>query len=375
MDLKYMFDKFNSVIKNPVGVCALMGNIKAESNYNPKNLQNNGNRKLNLTDDEFVRLLDSGKYSKQKFLYDGFGFGLVQWTYWSRKAAFYDYVKKTGKSFGNLDAQISYCLKELKGYSKVWKAVTEGSDLKEISDIILTQYERPADQSDRVKEMRAGYGYEVLNTILVEKTYSRDEIVKLAKSWLGKKESDGSHKEIIDVYNTQNPLPRGYKVTYTDAWCATFVTALAVKLGYTDIFPCECSCNKMIELAKNMGIWNETDSYIPKPGDLILYDWDDKGNGDNEGYADHVGLVEVSTDKSFKVIEGNYSNSVKRCNMNIDGLKIRGFICPAYSEESVDIDKLARDVIAGKYGNGQERKDKLGKLYSKVQKRVNEMLK
>lgn len=374
MSKQHIYERLIKEYKNSYGVAGLMGNIQAESNFKSTNLQQTYEKKLGYTDASYTKAVDDGVY--HNFVRDSAGYGLAQWTYWSRKQALLNFCRSRKVSIGDLDAQIDFMIKEIKGYKAVDKAIRTCQNIREVSDIVLKQYERPANQGTSVQVKRAAYGtavFEEFNKAEV-KDYLASEVVNLAKSWIGKKESDGTHKEIIDVYNKQSPLPRGYKVTYTDAWCATFVTALFVKLGYTDIFPCECSCQKMLELAKKMGIWNETDSYIPKPGDLILYDWDDKGNGDNEGYADHVGLVEVSTDKTFKVIEGNYSNSVKRRNMAVDGLKIRGFICPAYSEEAVDIDKLARDVIAGKYGNGQERKDKLGKLYSKVQKRVNEML-
>ena len=80
------------------------------------------------------------------------------------------------------------------------------------------------------------------------------EMVKLAQSWLGKKESDGSHKMIVDIYNTYKPLPRGTKMQYDWPWCACTVSALAIKLGYTDIVPIEMSCSKLIELAKKKGI-------------------------------------------------------------------------------------------------------------------------
>lgn len=161
---------------------------------------------------------------------------------------------------------------------------------------------------------------------------SRNEVLKLAQSWIGKKESDGSFKFIIDIYNSKTPLPRGYKLKYTDSWCAGTMSALAIKLGYTDIMPVECSCGQMIELAKKMGIWQENDSYIPRPADEILYDWDDNGVGDNTGWPDHIGLVEKVENGIITVIEGNYSNSVKRRNIAINGKYIRGFITPKYDD-------------------------------------------
>jgi hypothetical protein len=167
---------------------------------------------------------------------------------------------------------------------------------------------------------------------------SANSIVSQAKAWLGCNETDGSHREIIDVYNSQRPLPRGYKVKYTDAWCATFVSAVAVNLGYTDIIPPECSCPKMIELLKNIGAWVEDDAYVPNPGDILFYDWQDTGIGDNRGSSDHVGIVEKVSGNTITIIEGNYSNSVKRRTLEANGRYIRGYGVPKYDTEPV-VDK------------------------------------
>lgn len=159
------------------------------------------------------------------------------------------------------------------------------------------------------------------------------EMVKLAQSWIGKKESNGTHKEIIDIYNTYRPLPRGTKMQYDWAWCACTVSALAIKLGYTDIVPIEMSCSRMIALAKNMGIWVETDSITPTPGMFLLYDWDDNGKGENKGDPEHIGIVEKVANGKITVIEGNYGNAVKRRVLDVNGRYIRGYIAPKYDEE------------------------------------------
>ena len=164
---------------------------------------------------------------------------------------------------------------------------------------------------------------------------TRGEIVAQAQSWIGCKESDGTHRQIIDVYNADKPLPRGYKVSYTDAWCATFVTACAIKCGATDIIPKECSCNKMIALLKGLGCWVENDAYVPAPGDLIFYDWEDKGTGDNTGVSDHVGIVEKVSGNTITVIEGNYNDACKRRVLNLNGRYIRGYGVPKYDSEPV----------------------------------------
>lgn len=164
---------------------------------------------------------------------------------------------------------------------------------------------------------------------------TREKIVKQAQAWLGCKESDGTHRQIIDVYNADKPLPRGYKVSYTDAWCATFVTACAIKCGATDIIPKECSCNKMIELFKKLGCFVENDAHIPSPGDIMFYDWDDTGKGDNAGVSDHVGIVEKVSGNTVTVIEGNYSNACKRRTMQVNGRYIRGYGVPKYTAPTI----------------------------------------
>ena len=165
-----------------------------------------------------------------------------------------------------------------------------------------------------------------------------NKVVEQAKAWLGCNEYDGSHKQIIDVYNTHRPLPRGYAVKYTDAWCATFVSAVAVKLGYTDIIPPECGCPQMINLFQKLGAWVENDAYVPNPGDILFYDWQDTGSGDNLGSTDHVGIVEKVEGDTITIIEGNYSNSVKRRSIKVNGKYIRGYGVPKYDTEAV-VDK------------------------------------
>lgn len=160
---------------------------------------------------------------------------------------------------------------------------------------------------------------------------TREKIVALAQSWVGRKESDGSHKYIIDTYNKIKPLPRGYKVRYTDEWCATTIAALAYTLGALDIIPAECSCSKMIELFKSIGSWQENDAYTPKPGDIMFYDWQDSGKGDNTGSPDHVGIVESVSGNQITIIEGNKNEAVSRRYLAINGRYIRGYGIPKYT--------------------------------------------
>lgn len=201
---------------------------------------------------------------------------------------------------------------------------------------------------------------------------TREMIVFQAKKWLGCNEKDGSFKVIIDTYNTQKVLPRNYKMRYTDEWCACFVSSVSIVCGATGIIPTECSCSKMIDAHKKLGTWVENDAYIPAPGDLILYDWQDtSGTKDNTGAVEHIGIVEMVQDGIITIIEGNKGEAVARRKIEVNGKYIRGFIVPKYP---VDIDKLAQEVLDGKWGNGAERKKALGENYEAVQKRVNELV-
>lgn len=165
------------------------------------------------------------------------------------------------------------------------------------------------------------------------------KLIEQAKSWYGRREGNGSHKKIIDVYNSHKPRARDYKVQYTDAWCATFVSACAIATGMTDIIPTECSCNEMIKLCKKKGIWVENENRTPRVGDIIFYDWQDSGKGDNKGSADHVGIVLSVRDGKIGVIEGNYHDAVGIRYISVNGKNIRGFACPKYDSGKPDVPK------------------------------------
>ena len=141
---------------SPAGVAGLMGNLYAESGLNPQNLQNTYEKRLGFTDAEYTAAVDSGKYSN--FVRDSAGYGLAQWTYWSRKEAMLNYARETGASIGDLIMQLDFMYQELKGYVAVFQVLRTARTVKEASDIVLTRYERPADMSSSVKAKRASYG-------------------------------------------------------------------------------------------------------------------------------------------------------------------------------------------------------------------------
>lgn len=148
-----------------VTAAAWLGNLQAESGLKANNLQNSYEKTLGMDDETYTRQVDSGFYSKVNFYSDKAGYGLAQWTYWSRKRNMYEYIiEKLGKSIGDAKAQFEFLLHELQtSYFSLVTKLKQCTTVKGASDLILTEYERPADQSDSVKNKRAEYAQEFFN--------------------------------------------------------------------------------------------------------------------------------------------------------------------------------------------------------------------
>ena len=217
---------------------------------------------------------------------------------------------------------------------------------------------------------------------------SRAKIVAVAKSYIGACGGSSAHADILRYFNSVKP--DGYAAKKSDPWCAEFASACAIqafgKSTAKKYFPLSAACVYIINKAKKLNIWVESDKYIPEAGDWILYDWDDTGKGDNKGQPDHAGIVEYYKSGYIHVIEGNMGSGSGRCGrrkLRIDGLYIRGFVTPDYDRIKVNkkdktVEELAKEVIRGEWGNGAERKERLtaaGYDYNKIQAKVNELMK
>ena len=128
-------------------------------------------------------------------------------------------------------------------------------------------------------------------------------------------------------------MARGYTVTYEDAWCATFDSAVAIQCGLVDIIPTECGCTPQIELFQQMDRWVEDDAYVPLPGDLIYYHWNCEETEDCQKRSDHVGIVVGTKGPFIKVIEGNKDNDVSYRYTMVDAPGIRGYGIPDYESK------------------------------------------
>lgn len=216
-------------------------------------------------------------------------------------------------------------------------------------------------------------------------TVSVNTVLTEARKYLGTVMGTTSHKNIVDKYNATKPLPVGYQVKYTDDWCDTFVSFIGIKTGATDLIGRECGVQRHIDIFKSKGIWIEDGKITPKAGDIVCFNWDDVTQP-NDGWADHIGFVESVSNGVITTIEGNYGRQVKRRTMPVGWGYIRGYARPAYGTSASSggaagkktIETIAKEVINGAWGNGDDRKKKLtaaGYSYDAVQVKVTELLK
>lgn len=155
----------------------------------------------------------------------------------------------------------------------------------------------------------------------------RNDVVAKINSLSG----ESGHKWVVDTYNSITPRPRGYKLQSSDPWCAATVSAVLHACGYDDL--AECSCPVMIQKAKEKGIWVENDAFRPQIGDILMYDWQDTGKGDDLGVADHVGIVTKVNGDTLTVREGNKNGTFGNRTVKINGKNIRGYITPPYEAQ------------------------------------------
>ena len=144
-------------ICNEYGTAGLIGNLYGESRFHPDNLQDSFEKRLGMNDAQYTAAIDNGSYAKDKFIHDAAGYGLAQWTFWSRKENLYNF--KAGRSIADLDMQLDFIWWELtNGYKSVLKSLQNATNIYDAAGIVLRQYERPADQSEAVQKARTEYG-------------------------------------------------------------------------------------------------------------------------------------------------------------------------------------------------------------------------
>lgn len=353
------------------GAAGLMGNLYAESGLKSTNLQNSYEKKLGLSDDDYTAQVDSGFYTD--FVHDSAGYGLAQWTFWSRKQALLAFAMSSGKSIGDLEMQLDFLWKELsESYSSLLKLLFSASTVRAASDAVLVQFERPADQSETAKARRASYGQKYYDqyagkgeTMSTANTGSAvDRLLATARAEIGYIEKE-TNAQLDDKTanagdNNWNKYARdldalgivynGRKNGY--AWCDVFtdwcfIHTFGLEMGMRLLCQAEkglgAGCTYSANYYKQKGQFHTSN---PQPGDQIFFTDD----GGKTMY--HTGIVEKVSGGRVYTIEGNTSSlpgvvanggCVRDKNYPLNAKYIGGYGRPDFSIVEEDDDMMTQE--------------------------------
>lgn len=246
---------------------------------------------------------------------------------------FCEYVEKQGYRAGiyaNLDYYRTMYDKELIGKYVFWLADYSGSpDV----DCAYHQYTSGGKVPGINGNVDMNYCYVSEEKEVTKTGVTAQDYLNVWRSWLGFSEANGKFKQIIDLYNSVKPLPRGYAVQYSDEWCDTTVSAAAIASNAVDLIGRECGCEEHVKIFKALGIWIEDGTITPEPGYIIVYNWD-TDTQPNDGYSDHIGAVEFVINGQITCMEGNKGETVARRVLSVGNGYIRGYAAPKFAKSS-----------------------------------------
>ena len=311
---------------NDFGIAGVLGNLFAESGLNPRNLQNTYEKKFGMTDQQYTDAVDNGTYAN--FVHDKAGYGLCQWTYWSRKQNLLNFAKTRKVSIGDEEMQLEFFYKELStSYPAVLSVLKTATSVLEASNVMLLNYERPADQSKTVQNKRFNYSQNYFNNFLILDDKNGDDTLtavnklietarkekgyleKASNSQLDSKTANPGKnnwtkyaRDLDKIGNIYNGKKNGYSWCdiFVD-WCfiVTFGVDLAMKLLCQSYNGLGAGCTYSAQYYINKGQFYKT----PHVGDQIFF----TNNGGKTSC--HTGIVIGVDNKKVYTIEGNTSSS------------------------------------------------------------------
>ena len=329
------------------GVAAVMGNLNAESGLSPTNLQNSYESKLG-SDSEYTAKVDNGSYTN--FVHDSAGYGLAQWTFWSRKQNLLNFAKAQGKSIGDLEMQLDFLWKELsEGYKALVQTLKIATDILSASTAFLTQFERPANMGASAQNTRASYGQKYYDTYAKE-VNSKMELT--AKNLIAIAAAEVGYREKASNSQLDDPTANAGASDWTKyardlhaagyyngnkngyAWCDVFVDWCFYMLAGKDAKkaqeiecqtgPLGAGCTYSLQYYQQQGRFFTEN---PQPGDQIFFQ--------QNGSICHTGIVESVSGNVIVTIEGNASDRVMRINRKMHDGYTYGFGRPKYTGAAV----------------------------------------
>lgn len=338
---------------SPAGVAGIMGNLNAESALKANNLEDRVERRLGMTDAQYTKAVDNGSYAN--FAKDGGGYGLAQWTYHTRKAALKAHADARKVSIADVEMQLDFLMKELsESYGGLLNTLKTATSVKTASDAFLTQFERPANVGEAVKEQRAGFSQSYFNKYAGTGTaaalstgssgprYTAKKLIAIAAAEIGyhEKASNSSldDKAANSGSNNWTKFARdlaaagyynGSKNGY--AWCDVFVDWCFFRLtekNATKAQEIECqtgplgaSCLYSRQYYQQQGRLSTT----PQPGDQVFFQ--------QGGNIVHTGIVEAVNGNTITTIEGNSSDQVARRSYSLGNSYVKDFGHPKFDTE------------------------------------------
>lgn len=357
------------------GIAGLMGNLYAESCLIPTNLQNSYEKKLGYTDAAYTAAVDSGEY--RNFVKDSAGYGLAQWTYWSRKENLLAFAKKENKSIGDLEMQLDFLWKELSGgYRAILAALKDAKTVREASDSVMVNFERPSDQSETAKTRRASFGQKYFDKYgstpqkgvsTMGKCYA-SSVIAVAQGEIGYKEkasnSQLDSKTANAGHNNYTKYARDFDEKYPKwyngkkngfEWCDMFVDwCFLTAFGYEAALrllcqperSCGAGCTWSAKYYKQKGQFHTSN---PKAGDQIFF-------GTSIDNCTHTGLVEKVDSANVYTIEGNTSDQCARRTYALNSSKIVGYGRPKYDGAGTTTPVTPTKPSAGGQTSGADHK-------------------
>ena len=162
--LEQIYNYFRGKGLTVAGTCGLLGNLYAESGIRSNNLQNSFEKVLHMSDVEYTNAVNNGSYNREQFCRDGAGYGIAQWTYWTRKQDLYEYARQCNHTIDSMEMQCVFLFKELsEKYQGVLNVLVSSDNLRECSNMVLMNFEKPKVQDINVQNKRFDYSLSIYN--------------------------------------------------------------------------------------------------------------------------------------------------------------------------------------------------------------------
>ena len=363
-------------------IAALMAQIQAESAFIVNNLEDTANAKLGMTDEQYVKAVDSGSYTN--FVRDGFGFGIYQLTFYTRKQNFLNYVRARNGSIGDLKLQVGFMFWEFQNYfAGIWNQMKSSHNLYDLTKELLEKWENPY---EHVNNLRVRYGYaqiwinkvkdfkEVNNTMTQNEAI--EKVLDLAKGEIGYHEQGDNVTKYAAYLDSIAGFYNGPKNGF--AWCDVYVDYLFVKSFGADIgrrMVCQplqsagAGCLYSAQYYKQAGRWVT----YPQPGDQIFFSY-------APGEYSHTGIVESVANGMVNTIEGNTSDMVARRSYPLASGSIVGYgrpnwdlVAESSADDFYDVSIDVQDTASSGYVTVVYRKGSTGTAVREYQEKLQRL--